>query len=273
LNGLIVYDHQRYSIASAPFIREQLHKLDEMAMKNIQEFSNNGYTGPELLAIKIFEMLALTREYDLANIILRGQLINEIKTKNLWTVYPETFANASEAIAAKCGISRTQQSNIEALNNYIFPYIENELGMSLPDFWTDISPTNLTEIVPHLMQIITGKTSKSAKVRDQLEKVYGEVGDAENKDRAAIEQLVEVARGTKEDLRKALREVHTPPIDAVVLKRGDRMWLFARLDDDQLKMLYRIAGDHVEFAYGDLEKEDYKDIQEARKLLEFIVEV
>lgn len=271
MSGLIVY--QTGSIADSKFITEQRYKLEDLALENIGKIEPGKFTGPEILAIKTFEMLSLTREYDLATIILRGQLIKEIKDKNLWSVHPENFPSASEAIAAKCGISRTQQSNIEALCNHIFPYIEQELGVSLPEFWADISPTNITEIVPHLMQIITGKESKSQKVREQLEKVYGEVEGAEDENRAAIEQLVEVARGTKEDLRKALRDVRTPELEIAIIRKDDRTVILAEPDSDQLKMLFRIAGDHIETSFVDLEQEDPSDIPIIRRFLRLLAEV
>ena len=92
--------------------------------------SLDSYTGTEPLAIIATEKLRLVNGLDLAAIMLRGRLLHEIEDGALFTVHPMHYTTL-EQMAQEQGISLSELSDIRGMYDVVFPYIENELGLSV----------------------------------------------------------------------------------------------------------------------------------------------
>lgn len=222
-------------------------RLREVAVNSLKDVLP-GYTVPEALAMVTFRMLEETNGLDLATIILRGKLMRDIEVNGRHEYMPGAFATVEEAIEAKGHLSRTQQSIIRGLRDVVFPYVQDKLGMSIPEFWSQVGKSNAQEIIPHLKSLITGEKSKSEKVNKAVAALLEEVGDGDEEEtkQAAIEQLLEAAQLTNNQLRAKLDPSHTPSIPLTIMRYNGSIIMLAEVSDDQLDMLMRVAGTKID---------------------------
>lgn len=209
------------------------------------------FTVPETLAIVVFDMLAGTSDIELAGIVLRGKLIKIIEEHHLHEFLPDRYDSSEMAIDAVARISRTQQSIIKGLTEVIFPYVEDVLGMSVPEFWSKVGRSNAAEIVPHMKAIILDKQSKSKDVNEAVQKLLDRNGTPEEVKREAISDLIDMAQLTTVELRKHLDPDPTPNIDLYVIRRNGRIFILAEVDEDQLDMFMKSAGKKCDVLYTD----------------------
>jgi len=205
------------------------------------------------MAMVEFEMLSLTRHYDLMSIAIRSEILERINKNNLWSVLPGGYSSLEEAIQEKGRISKSEYSNIMDLTNIIFPYIRDVLKRSIVEFWDSYGKSNIRELVPYLKSVITETPSSSDRVNTLVNSVYDEIDhylpdgvDAVSRTVAAVNCFLSKAEGTNKMLRQELRTETTPPMTAFTYNNG-KYHILATLDDDQWLLLQRISREHISF--------------------------
>ena len=141
--------------------------IEATAQRNVdQATAGESYTAIERRSMLICEELHLVNGMDLAAVVLRGNLIRQIRDEALYSVHPEGFQNI-EQMAASIGISQSELSNIIDLTDTIFPYLTETLHMNIALVWEDIGKSNMREMVPVLKGIITGQDPNSRTVSER----------------------------------------------------------------------------------------------------------
>ena len=213
----------------------------------------DGFSEIEKRAVIQIEKLRATSRVEFGNTLLRGKLLDEISRMGLYAVHPNGYRSLEE-MGQDVGISVTQLSNIIALYNYVFPYLQSNLSMTADEIW-QISRANLNNILPHLRMLISGEESKSSSVRESVNKILDEVKEVGSDDpvKTAVERIVEIAStGTNRMVRQHLNPDPTPNIDAVTFSDDDYHYLIAKLTEDQWTMFQRIIGSHVDMTPTDI---------------------
>ncbi|HQA29639.1 MAG TPA: hypothetical protein PLA02_10550 [Brevefilum fermentans] len=147
---------------------------EQAATHNLQNaLENSGvdldtYTQPELKAMIKLEQLKLIGDLGLAEVLLRGKLIQEIENEALWSVHPNQYQSMQDA-AKDQGISPSEYSNIRNLYNIVFPYLTQVLGLNLALVWEEVGKSNFRELCPYLVRAITGESSTSRNVEHAFE--------------------------------------------------------------------------------------------------------
>ena len=231
------------SLVTEGYITEMDGRISDIALTNLKEaIDSKEYTGPEIMAMKMFEELRLIGGMDLAALVMRGSRIKQIREMNLAYVHPAKYASMEEAIETEAKISRTQQSVITNLYEHVLPYVQQKLGISPEQFWEEISPSNASDVVPHLRQLTTGEPSKSEGVRNYVDKLLEETG---GNIPVAVETILERSKGTNKELRRELRGDGTPPVLASIYYKQDSngkiigMFMLAEVTEDQVTMMRR----------------------------------
>jgi len=235
-------------------INQEQSRLKEMAMENLKAaISSKDFDQGEKMAMVEFEMLSLTRHYDLMSIAIRSEILQRIDNKNLWSVLPGNYNSLEEAIQEKGHISKSEYSNIVDLTNIVFPFVRDVLKRSVVEFWDSYGKSNIREIIPYLKAIITKASSSSNRVNSLVETIYEEVDgylpdnvDAVSRTVAAVNLLLSKAEGTNRTLRQELRAENTPPITAYTYNNG-KYYITASMDEDQWLLLQRLSKEHIDF--------------------------
>jgi hypothetical protein len=106
------------------------------------------YSDLNMRAMVVTEALRLTSGLDLTTVLTRGALIKQIEDEGLVGVHPNGYANLTQ-LARENGIASVAElSDIRALCEVIFPYIQNVLGWDLNDTWEKVGKSNFRELVP-----------------------------------------------------------------------------------------------------------------------------
>jgi hypothetical protein len=195
-------------------------QAEQAAAHNLQNALENAgidldaYTQPERRAMVKLEQLKLIGDLGLAEVLLRGKLIQEIENEALWSVHPNQYASMQEA-AKDQGISPSEYSNIRNLYNIVFPYLTQVLGLNLAEIWEEVGKSNFRELCPYLVRAMTGETSSSHNVEgayamlvDDLQASNAASGvtmTAEQVQQAVIEQLLEAGQLPNRQLRARIR--------------------------------------------------------------------
>lgn len=247
-------------MAVLPTTEQQIEWLSDHALRELREELGDDirkYTGPEFRAMHHYRMLRLTNKIEVGLIEIRGILIEKGEQEELWAKHPQKYSSAEEADRLEGKLSITMRSNIKALREVIYPYIEKHLGMTREEFHTKVGWSNSLEIIPYLKRIITGQGSKSNRVNRAVEEIYDELDEAlpeldeEEKKAEAVERVIEIASNTNQEMRKALRASDIPIIDGTVIKRNGKSILVAELSEDQLALVLRKLGDSLDLVYAD----------------------
>lgn len=228
--------------------------FEERARKNLAAAlsapgsSSLGFTTTEKQAMIKLEQVKLIGGLSLAEILLRGQVIQEIENRGLWAEHPEGFNSMEEAAEAQ-GISQSEYSNIRDLCSVIFPYFE-ERGIPVSQLWTEIGKSKLRELTPILKRVITGEESRSDRVERTFENMMDDVfasaharGDEITNEEArgyVIDQLLEAGQMPVREMRQQIRPDRTPSIEGFALPyRNGRQVVMVIVDEDQREMLNR----------------------------------
>jgi hypothetical protein len=172
------------------------------------------YTQPERRAMIKMEQLKLIGDLGLAEVLLRGKLIQEIENEALWSIHPNQYPSMQEA-AKDQGISPSEYSNIRNLYNIVFPYLTQVLGLNLAEIWEEVGKSNLRELCPYLVRAITGETNSSRNVEhayaalvDDVQasnEASGTTMTVEQIQQAVIEELLEAGQLPNRQLRTRIR--------------------------------------------------------------------
>lgn len=266
-------------------ITQRYNRLFDQAAENLKgEIASGHYSGLEIMAITRLKMLQFTGSDELANTILRGLLLDEMESpvideggrpRNLWEFHPNKYGSVQQLVRDEVGMSPTQQSIHLNLHKVVFPYVAQELGISVQEFWNRVQHSNAALILPYLVAVITGKPSKSAVVNTGVKALLEGYGADENGRRSIVVDLIQKAENAKSwnALQRELNPDPTPNIGLSVVRRNRNVYLLARLDDefaeDQIELLARLSKGHLDFYYLNVQKgrEAYQlqEIQELTK--------
>lgn len=217
-------------------------------------YAGEDLTQTELNSMIIVEQLKLINGMDLAAVLMRGKLINQIETGALWATHPGQYSSLQEMARAQ-GISMSELSNVRTLTNIIFPYMENSLHINVAEAWEKIGKSNFRDLTAVLAGLISGdrldRASLQTSVENQLNEVYAthrsshidpEAGDYElTRDQAveiATRSLLEGSEGVPNRVvRERIRPVRTEPINMTFVKFNGRTFVLAEVSGDQGIML------------------------------------
>lgn len=221
------------------------------------------YSALELRSMVTVEAFRLTQGMDLAAIYARGELAAQIEREGLFTVHPNGYTTL-EQMAQSQGISVSELSDTRALCSVIFPYIENEMGLSMAEQWNSIGKSSFREMVPALRALITGEQPSHTSVREAVQNMLsvarasveasGSLTGDEAQDLRAVRQeavrqlLVAGATTPTRQLRRAIRPSRTSPVNIVNLQVDESAY-FAVVQipsREQLDMFNRLMGDHAD---------------------------
>lgn len=239
--------------------------LDRAARENLNSvLSQNGqnldaFTGTEVLAMVATEKLRLVNGMDLAAIMIRGKLLQEIESQALHTVHPNHY-DTLEALAEDQGISLSELSDIRMMTQVVFPYVEQTLGIPVAQIWETIGKTKFRTLVPVLRAIITGEEPGRGSARDNYLRIMedtaaslraanpgAEIDDGEVRRQAVDDLLVAGQQMRSRELQEHIRDGEvTPALQPTIVTGPDgRKYMISEVDDDQLLVVRRKLGRHM----------------------------
>lgn len=233
-------------------------QAEQAATHNLQNLLDNtgvaldAYTQPERRAMVKLEQLKLIGDLGLAEVLLRGKLIQEIENEALWSVHPNQYASMQDA-AKDQGISPSEYSNIRNLYNIVFPYLTQVLRLNLAEIWEEVGKSNLRELCPYLVRAITGETSSSRNVERAYDALVDDIQASnqasaiamtnEQIQQAVIEQLLEAGQLPNRQLRTRIRPQRPDTITAHLVDYDQNgrpiKVVIALVDDEQYSYMQR----------------------------------
>ena len=242
-------------------LNDMRRKLAFAALANV-EAAGEGFTTVEREAMAKIEQLKLINDLDLAAVLMRGELLHEIEERALWSVHPGQYGSLQE-MARMQGISLSELSNTRDLYDVIFPYMEQVLGIPIPQIWEEIGKSNFRELVPVLKALITGEEPATASTRDTLNALLDntaasnhaagiEVNDAALRRQVAEGLIADGQVMTNRQLRTRLRPERTEPIQPTILRQNGTRILLAELSEDQWTAFQRRLNSFMDEAVVDL---------------------
>jgi len=239
------------------------------------------YTEIEKRAMSAIEELKLINGMDLAAILMRGEIIKQIRDEALFSWHPGHYGTMEE-MAQDQGIGKSELSNVCDLCFIIFPFMEDELHMNVADTFERIGKSNMRELVPVMKAIITGNVTTAVQVAvdAQLNDVAATVRvtaegagiepdlSTENLRRLAIDNLITNGQQmTNRDLRETIRPTRTAQPDAITINSGGRRFLIAEMTDEQMVAFGRKVGAWMTPTQIDLPEDPSARRMEAARIL------
>jgi len=215
-----------------------------------------GFTDAEKHAMVVVEELKLVNGMDLAAVLLRGKLLKEIEDNSLWTFHPGQYSTLQD-MARQQGISITELSQIRSLVNVVFPFVENELHMSVPALWEEIGKSNFCDMISILRGIITGEATGSASVTAAINRTLNDtaatasaagqtLNDTELRATAVSNLLTAGGQMTNAELRNHVRPDRTPAVNPTIIEVGGHQFMIMEVTPDQRTMINRKMRGYME---------------------------
>ncbi len=252
-------------------LRSALHTA---ALANVEQ-AGEGFTEAEKVAMTAIEELKLINGMDLAALLLRYEKICQIRDQGLWTVHPGGYTTI-EMMAASQGISSSKFHNIMDLCGVIFPFIETELGMSVPVLWERIGKSNFRELVPIFKAVITGEMPDTGSTRQSVERLLDDVaataqsaGQDLNEGEIRLQaarNLLEAGELTSRELRNRIRPSRTPSIGATVLRSNGHRFVLAEVTEEQFTMMQRRLNGYMDATPIDLPQDTRQRQRETHRI-------
>lgn len=230
----------------------------EAAARRAVELATDGedYTQMEIHAMIVVEELKKLNGMDLATVIMRYKLVKQIEAEALWTVHPGHY-DSRDAMAREQGISPSELSDIMAMGDIVFPYIEQAMGIPVAVIWEQIGKSNFRELVPIIKYIVTGEApaqpNHSSRTAERMlddvaatAQAAGQVLDEDQTRLHAVSQLLEAGQLTNREMRARIRPERTASINATFVVVSGRKYILAELDDDQETLLTRRMGQYID---------------------------
>jgi hypothetical protein len=230
----------------------------EAAARRSVELATDGedYTQAEIHAMIVVEELKKLNGMDLAAVLMRYKIVKQIESEALWTIHPGHY-DSRDAMAREQGISPSELSDIMAMGDIVFPYIENTMDIRVAVIWEQIGKSNFRELVPIIKYIVTGEmptqpnqSSRSAErmlddVAATAQAAGQDMDDGEIR-RQAISRLLEAGQHSNREMRAQIRPERTASINATYVTLSGRKFLMAEVDDDQETLLNRRMGAYID---------------------------
>jgi hypothetical protein len=290
-----------YQPASSEIMAQSLvdlrRSIHAAALANVNvAMDGQEFTETEVNAMTLIEELRQTNGLDLAAVLMRADLLRQIERTNAITNHPAGYRNLQE-MANDQGISVSELSNTLDWVNVIFPFVQDELGLPVAQFFERVGKSNLRELTPILKSIITGEPSSTASVRNSVERLLEdtaasllaagsgpELGEQnhpapEGQDdfiqrtrRATVEHLIEQGELLpNRELRRTVRPERTPVIQGTALRgaNGGQIMVLASMTEEQYQSLMRRASSVLDLSNIEVDG----DPARRRELLPRVIEV
>lgn len=226
--------------------------LERTAAVNIAQAAGDDleqYTMIEQRAMLLTEMLNQSKGLDLAAVLLKGRILDEIERDALFAAHPAGYPTL-EQLAVDQGIGISELSQVRDLTRVIFPWLGENLGLDIRAVWEQVGKSNMRELTPILKRIITGQEARGTveatyqRVIEDIQATAAETNHVLNDEelqRTAITQLLEQGDLlTNANLRQQLRPERAPSIDAHIFPGPDGVkYLVASMDVDQYTIVSR----------------------------------
>jgi hypothetical protein len=250
-------------------------RLFEAAQANVAQ-AGEGFTQLELHSMTIIEELKLINSMDLAAVMLRGRLIDQIEREGLWAAHPGQYGTLEE-MARDQGITISELSNIRDLTRTIFPYMEGTLGIPVAQVWEQIGKSNFRELVSVLKYLISGETPGRGATADTLAHLLEDTAataaaadlpadDASIRRMAVANLLEDGAAMTNRQLRNSLRPERTDALEPAVINAGGLKLVLMEVTDDQYLMFQRVMNNHIDVSEYDLPADPRARQREAARI-------
>jgi hypothetical protein len=238
--------------------------------------AGEGFTQAEIHAMTVIEELKLINSMDLAAVMLRGRLLDQIEQEGLWAAHPGQYATLEE-MARDQGITISELSNIRDLTRVVFPYMENTLGIPVAQVWEQIGKSNFREMVSVLKGIITGEIPGRGQTADTINRILddtaataraaGQEVTPEGIRRDAVANLLNDASAmTNRQLRQRLRPNPTAALEPAVLNAGASRLILMEVDAEQYEMFQRVMNRHIDVREHDLPNDPRARQREAARI-------
>lgn len=206
------------------------------------------YSQPEQRAMLLAEMLNQSKGIDLASVLVKGRIVQELNQNGLFASHPSGYGTL-EQLAVDRGISISELSQVRDLTEIIFPWIVTTLKRDIASVWDSIGKSNMRELVPVLKRLITNEEARGS-VEASAQRVLDDVaasalarGDTLTEEEMRLEavQVLMEAGGalTNANLRQTLRPEKMSSINATLIKGNGQSTLVAVLDVDQEQLVAR----------------------------------
>ena len=152
---------------SIPTLPQALSGLEESirrqaALDIIEQIGDTTLTATQIRSVFFGAMLKRTRTVDYAYFEMIFYLLKTIRNEMLAQAHPANYTSVSgtednsflKMAEAEAGIAPSVASDIMVLGDIIMPYVEQELDMSRIEIWSNISQTNLRNMIPVLRVMI-----------------------------------------------------------------------------------------------------------------------
>lgn len=218
--------------------------------------SVSAYTSLERRAMIKIEALKLVNGLDLAAIIERGRLLHEIEEEGLVGVHPGHYSTLEE-MARDQGISISELSDVRALVDIIFPWIEEHLEISVAQLWASIGKSGFRQLTPVLRGLITGDETGARSTRESVTMILDSIAataasqgeenlPAEEITQRAVQYVLDVGiNSPTREITRRLRPNHTPDIATLFIQDGETTYTLMKMNSDQRTMFLRLANNHL----------------------------
>jgi hypothetical protein len=218
--------------------------------------ADGGYSQTEIQAMVLVDQLKQVNGLDLAAILLRAKYIRQIEATGAINNHPGGYQSRDE-MARGQAISPTELSHTMDLVDYVFPYMQDVLGMNIPQAFEEIGKSNLKELIPTLKAIITGIPSPTTSVQNSVETLLddvaatalaaGQLVDGPEIRRRAVAQLLDDgAHLTNRELRRTIRPERTPSINVTGFRSNGQRTIIATVSEEQWVLLQRRMGTYMD---------------------------
>ncbi len=195
-----------------------------------------------------------------------------VRVDRTWTAHPGRYATVKELIVSETSMSYSEYCDLVTFHNVVIPYLES-LRLDPYQFVASHTASNIREMVPYLRALATGEPSERENVNAVIEKLANKAReilpqghDEGDVRRAVLNEILENATGTTQNLRKTLRAEETPEVVFYRMRRNGTSYLVAEVTNDQVNMLLRTIGRHIEIV--PVEMPEGKRVPVIRNLLE-----
>jgi hypothetical protein len=251
---------------------------EEVAQQITEAGGPQNFSAINIQAMTAVEAFRQVSGLDLTAVLLRAYYLRMIQEQNLLANHPSQYSSLSD-MAANNGCSVTDMLATLDMVNILFPYVENQLGIPVHEFWAGIGKSKIKEMLPVLKVLITGEGSDTQSVQAAIERMMDEqyagfrvddhyqqemaVIDDPNADaqlqantrtyidgiarRNIIEHLIEIGGQLPiTEVRRHLRPTRTSPIYFSMIPDGQNFILMGTASQDQLDMLRNKMGERLE---------------------------
>lgn len=236
---LLRYAKQDLAVQMVPlgtFLSYLDMKSEEAARASVDGVAS-GLSEAELGAVVKEQQLRVLQATGLEVDLVTGGVLAEIGATGAYAVHPNGYRGIHE-MAEAAGISASERSDLMALSQTIFPWIENTLGQDPRAIWQRVGKAKFRRIVPLLRSLIEPAYDGTDRVRQQINKVREERGATD--DKGLVGDILDMAEEhSVRNLDLALRPGDREPFILYATQRNGRVMITGTITEDDLELMQR----------------------------------